>query len=84
MKIIINLRNQIIKSPTDTDDYKAKVAKEAAQTKKTELQAQIDDIDKKRVRAIAEPEVKDSTTGETWLEYYTSEVKDLRTQLSSL
>lgn len=48
------------------------------------LQSQIDALDIKRVRAIAEPSVKDISTGQTWLEYYTTQVADLRSQIVSL
>lgn len=50
----------------------------------TNLQTQIDALDKKRARAGFEPSVKDETTGQSWLEYYTAQIQDLRVQLSAL
>lgn len=52
------------------------------QVRKPELQAQIDEIDKKRIRAIAEPALKDG--GKTWLEYYTEQIQELRAQILEL
>ena len=40
--------------------------------------------DKKRVRAICENEIKDSQTGQTWLEFYNDQVLELRAKLNSL
>ena len=43
--------------------------------------SKINELELKRVRAMAEPSVKDETTGQTWLEYYTLQIQDLRAQL---
>ncbi len=51
---------------------------------KASLQAQIDELDMKRIRAGFEPSVKDEETGQTWLEYYTEQIEELREDLSSL
>ncbi len=48
------------------------------------LNSKIRDIDLKRIRAICEPSVKDSTTGETWLEHYNAQILELREQLQTL
>lgn len=69
---------------TDTDDYKIKYKAYQNELKKNELQSQIDELDKKRVRAICEPSVKDKKTGQTWLEYYNQEITKLRTQSQEL
>ena len=45
------------------------------------IQNQINDLEFKRIRAMAEPSVKDVKTGETWLEYRTSQIEELRKQL---
>lgn len=42
---------------------------------------EIEDLDKKRIRAIAEPRIKDTITGQTWIEYYNLQIKELRSQL---
>lgn len=69
---------------SNTDEYKAKIQAIENSEKKTELQSQIDELDKKRIRAIAEPELKDATSGQTWLEYYTEQIKTLRLQIAAL
>lgn len=48
------------------------------------LQSQIDELDKKRIRAGFEPTVKNEATGQTWLEYYTEQIQDLRNQIANL
>ncbi|MBO5446276.1 hypothetical protein J6A34_02080 [bacterium] len=45
---------------------------------------ELDELDIKRIRAVCEDEVKDEKTGETWLDYYNSQVYDLRIELASL
>ena len=52
------------------------------QTKKEDLNAQILLLDQKRIRAIAEPGQKDENT--SWLQYYTQQIQDLRTQIAGL
>lgn len=49
-----------------------------------DILSQINDLDTKRIRAICEPEVKDSETGETWLEYYTKQIVLLREKLKEV
>ena len=49
-----------------------------------DILSQINDLDTKRIRAICEPEVKDSETGETWLEYYTKQIALLREKLKEV
>lgn len=51
---------------------------------KMNLQARLDELDKKRIRAMCEPELKDAVGGKTWLEYYTEEIISLRAQLGDL
>ncbi len=47
-----------------------------------EIQEELDSIDKKRIRAIAEPSLKDENT--TWLEHYNKQIKALRDELSQI
>lgn len=49
-----------------------------------DLQAHIDVIDKKRVRALCEPQLKDAATGETWLDFYTGQVLVLRDKITEI
>lgn len=47
-----------------------------------EIQRELDNLDNKRIRAIAEPSMKDEE--QTWLEFYNNKVKDLREELVQL
>lgn len=67
-----------------TDDYKAKVTAQENLLKKAELQAQIDALDSKSIRALREGGIKDEATGQTWLVYYTEQIQSLRAQIASL
>lgn len=64
-----------------SDDYKKYLQKQEKQNKKSDILSKLVELDLKRIRAVCEPSVKDETTGQTWIEYYTSQVKDLRKQL---
>ena len=57
--------------------------KEAA-IRKAEIEQQLLELDSKRIRAICEPSIKDEETGETWLDYYNSQVMTLREELPNL
>ena len=68
-----------------------KLSQEEAETKqlsiqnairKQEIQIQLDELDKKRIRALAEPALKDEDT--TWLEYYNSQITSLRNELNEI
>ena len=53
----------------------------AARENNKRVQNKINELELKRVRALAEPSVKDETTGQTWLEFYTLQIQELRTQM---
>lgn len=67
-----------------TEEYKKKTVQLKISAEKLNLQLQIYEIDKKRIRAICEPSAKDETTGQTWLEYYNLQVQELRNQINAL
>ncbi len=69
---------------TGTDDYKSKISAAEKTEKTNNLELQISELDRKRIRAICEPSVKDETTGQTWLEYYNLQVQALRIELLAL
>lgn len=69
---------------TATETYKTKVAEEEKNSKKKELNLQIEALDLKRIRAVTEPQLKDGISGQTWLEYYTKQIQALRTQIAAL
>jgi len=66
------------------DEISAYNAQQAKTLQKSDLTAQINELDLKRIRAGFEPAVKDETTGETYLEYYTNQIILLRNEISSL
>lgn len=47
-----------------------------------EIQKELDVLDRKRIRAIAEPAIKDESS--TWLEYYNAEISKLRIELAKI
>ncbi len=77
-------KNNRIVDITQTDEYKAKIKATEKAEQVRDLQFQISEIDRKRIRAMCEPSVKDETTGQTWLEYYNLQVQDLRNQIVGL
>ena len=44
----------------------------------------LEELDKKRVRAICEPSIKDEETQETWLDFYNSQVVEIREKILNL
>ena len=65
-----------------TDEYKQMIETRLREEKRQELIAQIDKLDKKRIRAICEPEQK--TENVSWLEFYTAQIVELRKQLQEV
>lgn len=47
-----------------------------------EIRQELDTLDRKRIRAIAEPSLKDENT--TWLEYYNTQISQLREELAQI
>lgn len=47
-----------------------------------EIKQELENLDKKRIRAIAEPSLKDENV--TWLEYYNSQITQLREELAQI
>lgn len=78
------IANGAVVDISKTNEYTAKMAEQEKALQITNLQSQIDDLDKKRIRAGFEPSVKDESTGQTWLEYYNLQIADLREQISQL
>ena len=89
--LFINSENQIY-SGDKQDNDRALTSEECeswlvSQNKEieiNELTRQIKDLDVKRIRAIAEPSLRDGASGQTWLEYYTEQIQELRVQISAL
>ena len=69
---------------SDTEEYKKYLQEKEVAIRKSEIERQLLELDSKRIRAICEPSVKDETTGETWLDYYNTQVMTLREELANL
>ena len=65
-------------------NYEQEVEKMQLQYQIQELNESIAKLDLKRIRAICEPSLKDEETGETWLDYYNSQILSLREQIQQL
>lgn len=71
---------KIIENP----EYDLIKQRELAENKINDIKQELGELDSKRVRAVCENEIKNSATGETWLEYYNARVLELRSELNVL
>jgi hypothetical protein len=63
----------------------AKLSKTRKISEKTsKIIEKLNELDSKRIRAVCENQIKDSQTGETWLEYYNSQANELRNELQAI
>lgn len=69
---------------SESEEYKDKILFEQNILKKNELQSKLNELDMKSIRAMRELEIKDTETGQTWLEYYTLQIQDLRMQIAGI
>lgn len=69
---------------SETQEYQDKIVQREKATTLANLRLQIEEIDKKRIRALCEPSAKDEPTGQTWIEYYNLLVQELRNQIAEL
>lgn len=62
-----------------------KILKERNKSEKiSKIIEKLNELDNKRIRAVCENQIKDSQTGETWLEYYNSQANKLRCELQAI
>ncbi len=62
-----------------------KILKERNKSEKiSEIIEKLNELDNKRIRAVCENQIKDTQTGETWLEYYNSQANKLRSELQAI
>ncbi len=73
-----------LKDISSTQEYKEKQEEKRKREVLVQLQEKITELDNKRIRALAEPSIKDETTGETWLDYYNSQVLSVRNEITKL
>lgn len=71
---------EIIENP----EYEKILEEKEKNLYREELIEQLNELDSKRIRAVCESSIKESSTGETWLDYYNNQVLNLRTKLNSL
>lgn len=94
-KIIILFNNEVIAVNENEYSYEngiwKKLTEDEANTKQLKIQnaireneilIKLNELDKKRIRAIAEPALKDEE--QTWLEFYNSQIIELRNELSEI
>ena len=94
-KIIIPYNNNVI--AIDEKEYSfengqwIKLSNQEAEVKQlrieneiraNDIRAELYELDQKRIRAIAEPSLKDENT--TWLEFYNSQIGELRKELAEI
>ena len=77
-----NLGYNIVETDTALEAWgktKEEIQTEENENKKLKIQKQLDELDKKRIRAVCEPSMK--TEIQSWLDYYNEEIKKLREML---
>lgn len=77
-----NLNYNIVETDTSLEAWgktKEEIQTEENENKKLKIQKQLDELDKKRIRAVCEPSMKTET--QSWLDYYNEEIKKLREML---
>ena len=66
------------------EEFNKRTEQNEIQNQINRLNAEINDLDIKRIRAVCEPSIKDEETGETWLDYYNNLVIAIREQINTL
>ena len=66
-------------NPEETETKKLQIQNEK---RAPQIRYELEKLDTKRIRAIAEPSQKDENT--SWLDYYNAEVKKLRDELAQI
>lgn len=77
-----NLGYNIVETDTALEAWgktEEEIQAEENENKKLEIQKKLDELDKKRIRAVCEPTMKTET--QSWLDYYNEEIKKLREML---
>ena len=65
-------------------DYEKVKKQEEIENKINDINEKLSILDLKRIRAVCEDEIRDEKTGETWLDFYNSQIYNLRVELKSL
>ena len=64
-----------------TDEYQKYLIAKEREERRAEILNEISELDIKRIRAVCEHSIKDESTGESWLDFYTSQIVALRSEL---
>ncbi len=72
--------DKIVENP----DYLNIKARNSALEEIEQIKFELNELDVKRIRAVCENQVKNSETGQTWLDYYNEQVFQLREKLNIL
>lgn len=67
-----------------TNLYRQRQTEQKINNEKSKILNELDILDKKRIRAVCEQEIKDIKTGETWLDYYNAQIAKLRLKLEEI
>ena len=68
----------------ENSNYENEKQKEFIEKRLEEISNELNLLDIKRIRALCEDEIKTERTGETWLDYYNSQIYDLLVEYKSL
>lgn len=77
--------NEIINEsglPVANPNYETELSQNMCQIRISEIKTQLDELDKKRIRAVCEP--SNGIGGQSWLEYYNKQAQNLRAELQEL
>lgn len=74
-----NLDKIVVNSKFQEEQHKKNLVQEIQKYNKI-----LEDLDKKRIRAICEPSIKNEETQETWLDFYNSKVVEVRNKIVKL
>lgn len=67
----------------ETEEYKNEQKEIATELRRNEIIEKLAELDQKRIRAICEPD-KTNEDGASWLDYYNTQILELRKELQSL
>ncbi len=83
-KDMFKVENGQLVDISKTKEYQNILSAKLKQKRKEEINNLLIVLDRKRVRAICEPSIKDDEVGQTWLEFYNEQVQTLREELITL
>ena len=70
---------KIIKNP----NYQKEKTTKELKNKIEKLKLQLEELDKKRIRAVCENTIKEEETNQTWLDFYNKEAAEIRQKITS-